>query len=187
MAYRVVMLESDVSLRLKYNNLLIDKGEGDIWIPLEDISVIVVDNLKTNFTARLMSTLADYNISMIICNLEHLPIGLFGAYDNHSRVSKIILTQINKDKEFYDSFWKQIIVKKIENQKKVLLKNDFSKEVIEKLDNWSKDVDDGDPTNREAHSAKVYFNTLMSASFSRGNEDILLNSGLDYGYAIIRG
>lgn len=27
----------------------------------------------------------------------------------------------------------------------------------------------------------------MGTSFSRGNEDILLNSGLDYGYAVLRG
>ena len=45
---------------------------------------------------------------------------------------------------------------------------------------------EGDPTNRESHGAKVYFNELMGRSFSRGNPDILLNSGLDYGYTIIR-
>lgn len=44
----------------------------------------------------------------------------------------------------------------------------------------------GDKSNREAHAAKVYFNLLMGTSFSRGNEDILLNSGLDYGYSILR-
>ena len=43
----------------------------------------------------------------------------------------------------------------------------------------------GDKTNREAHAAKIYFNELMDTSFSRGNDDILLNSGLDYGYTII--
>lgn len=45
----------------------------------------------------------------------------------------------------------------------------------------------GDKSNREAHAAKVYFNLLMGTSFSRGNENILLNSGLDYGYAVLRG
>lgn len=51
---------------------------------------------------------------------------------------------------------------------------------------YREQVQPGDITNREAHAAKVYFNTLMGTTFSRGNEDILLNSGLDYGYAIIR-
>ena len=48
------------------------------------------------------------------------------------------------------------------------------------------DIKAGDTSNREAHGAKVYFNELMGTSFSRGNENILLNAGLDYGYTIMR-
>lgn len=58
--------------------------------------------------------------------------------------------------------------------------------VVEHLGAFSEEVQPGDPANREAHGAKIYFNELMGTSFSRGNEDILLNSGLDYGYAICR-
>lgn len=58
--------------------------------------------------------------------------------------------------------------------------------VIKLLNQFCEEVCIGDTTNREAHAAKVYFNELMECSFSRGNEDILLNSGLDYGYAIFR-
>lgn len=185
MAYRVVLIESECSLHLKLNNLLIDKGEGDIWIPLEDISMIVLDNLKIQFTVRLMSTLAEHNIGVIMCNIDHLPIGFYSSYDNHSRISKCIGFQINKSEEFYDAFWKAIVFQKINNQKQVLEtlgKND----VTEKLEELANDIIDGDKTNREAHAAKVYFNNLMNATYSRGNEDILLNSGLDYGYTIIR-
>ena len=185
MAYRVVLIENECSLHLKLNNLLINKGEGDIWIPLDDISMIVLDNLKIQFTARLMSTLAEHNIGVIFCNLDHLPIGFYSSYDNHSRISKCIGFQINKSEEFYDTFWKTIVQKKIDNQKQVLEilgKNDKSI----KLEELANDISNGDKTNREAHAAKVYFNSLMDSTFSRGNEDILLNSGLDYGYTIIR-
>ena len=133
MAYRVVMIESEVSLQLKYNNLLINKGEGDIWIPLEDISVIVIDNLKIQFTARLMSTLAEHNIGVIICNMEHLPIGFYCSYDNHSRVSKMLAIQIDKNQQFYDAFWKQLIFHKINNQMQVLQKYLWSEHSIKKL------------------------------------------------------
>ncbi len=90
MAYRVVLIENECSLHLKLNNLLINKGEGDIWIPLDDISMIVLDNLKIQFTVRLMSTLAEHNIGVVICNIDHLPIGFYSSYDNHSRISKCI-------------------------------------------------------------------------------------------------
>lgn len=61
-----------------------------------------------------------------------------------------------------------------------------NKTAFEKMYDYREQAAAGDITNREAHAAKVYFNTLMGTTFSRGNEDILLNSGLDYGYAIIR-
>ena len=185
MAYRVVLIESECSVHLKLNNLLIDKGEGDVWIPLDDISMIVLDNLKIQFTVRLMSTLAEHNIGVVICNLEHLPIGFYSSYDNHSRISKCIGFQINKDNDFYDSFWKEIVCQKINNQKQVLEQLDKN-DTVQKLEELAGNIEKGDITNREAHAAKIYFNTLMGTSFSRGNEDILLNSGLDYGYAIIR-
>ena len=185
MAFRVILIESECSVHLKLNNLLIDKGEGEIWIPLEDISIIVLDNLKIEVTVRLLSTLAEYNIGIIICNMEHLPIGFFSSYDNHSRISKNIGFQIEKDRSFYDEFWKEVVYQKISNQKQVL-KILKKTESDEKLQHFLEEITIGDKTNREAHAAKVYFNTLMGATFSRGNEDILLNSGLDYGYTIIR-
>lgn len=185
MAFRVVLIESECSVHLKLNNLLIDKGEGDIWIPLDDISMIVLDNLKIEVTVRLMSTLAEHNIGVVICNMDHLPIGFYSSYDNHSRVSKCIGYQINKAQEFYDAFWKAIVYQKIINQKQVLEMLEKS-ENIDKLEKLVSEINDGDKTNREAHAAKVYFNSLMGTTFSRGNEDILLNSGLDYGYTIIR-
>ena len=185
MAYRVVLIESECARHLKLNNLLIDKGEGDIWIPLDDISMIVLDNLKIQFTVRLMSTLAEHNIGVIMCNIEHLPIGFYSSYDNHSRISKCIGFQINKPEEFYDVFWKSIVIEKISNQMQVLELLE-KHDVTEKLQELAKNVSDGDKTNREAHAAKLYFNTLMGTTYSRGNEDILLNSGLDYGYTIIR-
>ena len=185
MAYRIVLIESECSIYLKLKNLIINKGDGDIWIPLDDISMIVLDNLKIEFTVRLMSSLAEYNIGVIFCNMDHLPIGFYSSYDNHSRISKNIGYQIEKDSAFYDSFWREIVFEKISNQKKVLrILNKNTAE--EKLIQLAKELKDGDPSNREAHAAKIYFNLLMGTSFSRGNEDILLNSGLDYGYSIIR-
>lgn len=186
MAFRVLLIESEVHIHLKLNNMVIDKDGNDVWIPLDDISVIVLDNLSVNITARMMSVLADKGIELIICNMEHLPIGSFGAYDNHSRVSKILGFQINNSKEFYDDLWMKIVKEKIDNQLKVLKIIQKEDELIHKMLQLKNDVLSGDPTNREAHAAKIYFNSMMNSTFSRGNDNILLNSGLDYGYSIIR-
>lgn len=43
MGFRVVLLENEVQIRLKLDNLIVRKEEKDIWIPLSDISMLVID------------------------------------------------------------------------------------------------------------------------------------------------
>ena len=49
-----------------------------------------------------------------------------------------------------------------------------------------KQVTEGDPTNREAYAARLYFMTLFGRNFKRGRYDDAVNAGLNYGYAILR-
>lgn len=186
MAYRVILIENEVDIKLKLDNLVITKEGNDVWIPMEDISVIVLDNLRIGITTRMLSTMAEYNIALIICDNSHTPIGYYSSYDNHSRMAKMIGSQISKNSVFYDNLWQSIVRNKIENQAQALEILGKSKQAIDDIRKFAENVKAGDTDNREAHSAKVYFNTLMDTTFSRGNEDILLNSGLDFGYTIIR-
>ena len=187
MAFRVILIENDVTLRVKLNNLVVTKMGEDIWIPLDDISMIVLDNLASELSARLLCQLSEHGIGLLICNQMHLPTGFYSSYDNHSRSSKVIGYQIEKNKDYYDILWKHIVEAKIINKAKAYLKIKQDKNGYEKIKQFLYDITIGDKSNREAHAAKVYFNLLMGTSFSRGNEDILLNSGLDYGYSILRG
>ncbi len=186
MGFRVVLIENEVNLSTKLNSLIVHKGEDEIWIPLDDISMVVIDNLKINITTRMLCLLADYNIGVIFCNQEHLPIGFYSSYDNHSRISKSIGFQIGKNGEFYGELWKDIVKAKLENQAQVLRKLGKREEVVDAIRAFKEEVLPSDSTNREAHGAKVYFNELMGTTFSRGNEDLLINSGLNYGYTIVR-
>ena len=187
MAFRVVLIENEVAIKVKLNNLVITKNDKDIWIPLDDISMIVMDNLSTVITTRLLCQLSEAGIGLMLCNQQHLPTGYYSSYDNHSRSSKVIGYQVDKSRDYYDSLWRQVVIAKIVNQAKayVMLKGDETGG--QKIFEFAENITEGDKTNREAHAAKVYFNLLMGTSFSRGNEDILLNSGLDYGYAVLRG
>lgn len=187
MAFRVIYIENEISIKIKLNNLIITKGiQDDIWIPMSDISMIVIDNLSTNISIRTLYALSEQGIGVVICDTKHHPAGIYSPIANHSRAPKILGYQIRfHQTEATDILWKEIVIHKIDNQRKVLQKLDYIEQAKHLLD-MINNVEEGDPTNREAHAAKVYFNTIMNNSFSRGNEDILLNSGLDYGYAIIR-
>lgn len=187
MGYKVVLIENEVAISLKLNNLIVRKEGRDIWIPLDDISMIVVDNLSSNITFRIISQLAEHKIGMIVCDTKHHPVSYCGGFDNHSHVSKILGHQLQKDETFYNMLWKEIVVHKIYNQARAYYRITKNIEKREQIMKFAQEVVPGDISNREAHAAKVYFNALMGNSFSRGNESILLNSGLDYGYSIIRG
>lgn len=186
MAYKVILIENEVDIKLKLDNLVIYKSGNEIWIPMDDISVVILDNLKINITVRMLSLMAEHNIALIVCDIKHNPLGFYCSYDNHSRMSKMIGNQISRTRDFYDELWEIIVKSKIENQAQVLELLDKSSDTVIDMRKFKENVSDGDKSNREAHGAKIYFNTLMNTSFSRGNEDILLNSGLDYGYAILR-
>lgn len=186
MGYKIILIENDVKMSIKLNNIIINKEGHDIWISVDDVSLLVIDNMKITLTSRMLSYLAEHNVGMIFCDAKHLPIGYYCDYDNHSHISKILNYQIQYSQTEYDKLWKKIIIAKLNNQAETLKILGKDNVIALKIKEYCDEITDGDKSNREAHGAKVYFNELMGTSFSRGNEDILLNSGLDYGYTIIR-
>lgn len=52
------------------------------------------------------------------------------------------------------------------------------------LDQYIKEIELGDVTNREGHAAKVYFNALFGLDFTR-SADNSINAALNYGYGIL--
>lgn len=52
------------------------------------------------------------------------------------------------------------------------------------LMSYVEEVTSGDKTNREAHAAKVYFNSLFTKKFIRNDSDDI-NAALNYGYSIL--
>ena len=186
MAFRIIFIENEINAKIKLDNLVLNTPEGESWIPVSDIAVIVLDNLRITLSTRFLCTLAQNNVALVLCDEKHLPIGLFCSYDNHSRAFKHLEFQIKTNGEFYDRLWKDIVVRKILNQAEVIKKVGKREEIYDAIKKMAYETRNGDKTNREAHAAKIYFNELMDTTFSRGNDELLLNSGLDYGYTIIR-
>lgn len=185
MSKNILIVESAVKLKLELDNLLIEINDEEGVHPIKDIECLIIDNGYTSLSVRLLEKLAEFNVPMIITNKKHLPCGYYFPIENHARCSKVLKKQI----EFFDKnnfLWNKIVKAKIKNQAKVikLLLKDI--ETFNKINELAEEVKDGDITNREGHSAKIYFNRLMNCTFSRGNDEIILNVALNYGYAIIR-
>jgi CRISPR/Cas system-associated endonuclease Cas1 len=80
----------------------------------------------------------------------------------------------------------KVIKNKIINQDELLIKIGFPSY----LNKYANDVKHFDITNREGHSAKVYWHILFGNDFIRDQKSFkfpIINSMLNYGYAILRG
>ena len=183
MGFRNIKIDSHVKLSIKNQQLYI---ETDILrqIPLEDINCIIIENQTVTVSAYLLQKMADMGITVYVCDEKHLPNAVLLPMVRHSRHFKILKYQIEAGKPLQKRLWQQIVVRKIRNQALCLAYLDL--DGSEELMNMCKEVQSGDRTHVEAKAAAFYFKSLYGLGFSRGNDHVI-NSALNYGYAIVRG
>ena len=183
MGFRNIKIDSHVKLSIKNQQLYI---ETDILrqIPLEDINCIIIENQTVTVSAYLLQKMADMGITVYVCDEKHLPNAVLLPMVRHSRHFKILKYQIEAGKPLQKRLWQQIVVRKIRNQALCLAYLDL--DGSEELMKMCKEVQSGDRIHVEAKAAAFYFKSLYGLGFSRGNDHVI-NSALNYGYAIVRG
>ena len=188
MTWRVVHVSQGEKMRLKLDNLLVQKMGQEFTVPLSDISIIVAEGGDTVVTLRLLSALSKYNIALVVCDNEHLPTGIYHSQNGHFRAYKRLIEQLDWSQKQKDKAWQIVTYYKINNQEDVLAMFEKSLDNIRLLSDYKEQIEPGDRTNREGHAAKVYFNELFGKQFVRvtQQEADVINAGLNYGYAIMR-
>lgn len=184
MTWRIVHVSQSEKMRLKLDNLLVQKMGQEFTIPLSDISIIVAEGGDTVVTLRLLSALSKYNIALVVCDNEHLPTGIYHSQNGHFRAYK----RLKESQKQKDKAWQIVTYYKINNQEDVLAMFEKSLDNIRLLSDYKEQIEPGDRTNREGHASKVYFNELFGKQFVRvtQQEADVINAGLNYGYAIMR-
>ena len=188
MTWRVVHVSQSEKMRLRLDNLLVQKMGQEFTVPLSDISIIVAEGGDTVVTLRLLSALSKYNIALVVCDNEHLPTGIYHSQNGHFRAYKRLKEQMDWSQKQKDKAWQIVTYYKINNQEDVLAMFEKSLDNIRLLSDYKEQIEPGDRTNREGHAAKVYFNELFGKQFVRvtQQEADVINAGLNYGYAIMR-
>ncbi|OJG19242.1 CRISPR-associated protein [Enterococcus canis] len=152
-------------------------------IHLSEIDILLLETTDISITTMLIKRLTDENIDLIFCDDKRLPIGrissFYGRHDSTLQLQK----QIEWDKKLQGSVWTNIIAQKISNQMIYLRACGFE-EKANSLKNLLEGLEIFDPTNREGHAARIYFNTLFGNDFTRESSNAV-NAGLDYGYTLI--
>lgn len=152
-------------------------------IHLSEIDVLLLETTDITLTTMLIKRLVDENILVLFCDDKRLPIGkllpFYGRHDSSLQLTK----QLGWTDARKASVWTTIISQKIMNQG-VHLKAQGYHEKAESLLQLNSGLELFDPTNREGHAARIYFNRLFGNDFTR-EADNDINAGLNYGYTLL--
>ena len=188
MGWKVVHLTKPCKIKIKSENLFLYfyEDEREVKVTIKDIDFILFDNTQFSITGKTLELLAKNNIATLFIDEEFTPCGVLTPYFQHSTMTEIAHTQISLTREFKEKVWQEIIKSKLSNQAKVL--ELFGIEKSNELIQLSSKVQLYDKNNDEALGARIYWKQLFKVpNFKReqGAEDII-NSMLNYGYAIVR-
>ena len=182
MSFRTVVITNQAKLSYKNRFLVVKKDALEQYIHLSEIDTIIVDSISVSISTYLLKELSDYKINIIFCDEKHNPFGELQSFYSRHNCSKKIFQQCKWKQKRKDELWSLLVKNKIFNQAQVLKKIKSANSRL--LLSYMKEVQVGDKTNREGHSAKVYFGSLFGKNFTK-NADDRINSALNYGYAVL--
>lgn len=183
MGFRTIVVNQHSKLSYKNNHLIFKSETTTETIHLSEIDLIILETTDIVITTMLVAKLVEENIAVIFCCKKSLPsaqlVPYYGRHDSSLTMKKQL--QWDDDRKHYAA--SQIIRQKMHNQAEFLHSYNFTQKAtaIIKL---ADQLQPTDPTNREGHAARIFFNTLYGNDFSRHNPNTI-NSGLDYGYTLI--
>ena len=182
MSFRTVVIKERAKLDLKLN-YLVCRNDKEIKVFIPEISELILESTGISLTCALISELVKNNVKIVFCDQKNNPESEVLPYYGNYHSAKRLKDQMAWSDDVKAVVWSEIIKNKIHQQAKLLKELKLTKE-SDMLACYKNQVEINDRTNREGHSAKVYFNALFGLDFSR-REDKSQNSALNYGYAIL--
>ncbi len=183
MGFRSVCIESRCKCSYSGGYLVVTKGDSTTKIHLTEISSLTFCTTQVYVSGFLMAELARSKIPVIFCDEKSYPIAeslpINGAHD----CPKAINQQMEWSLPAKKKLWQRLVRDKIDRQAEVLKLLGHDREATV-LASYRADVRSGDPTNREAAAASLYFSTLFGKEFNR-DLDIPINACLNYGYSVL--
>lgn len=182
MSWRTVVITKRCKLDYKMGFMLV-RAEETKKIFLDEIAILLIENPAVALTGCLLEALTEKKIKVILCDAKRSPNAELVPYYNSYDCSRKIKAQISWSDDIKGAVWSDIVAEKIRKQADFLDELTKTKEA-ELLRSYLHHIEPHDPTNREGHAAKVYFNALFGMDFTRSEENTT-NAALNYGYSII--
>lgn len=181
MAFRTVVISAEAELHVQQGQLVAIQ-EQTVWIPTEDIAVLVLENPRVHISAAALSLLAEQGVAVAVCDRKHMPSGLLLPHCQFSRQLTVTRRQLGLSLPQKKRLWQRIVRSKIVNQAACL--DALGLDGSDKLRAYATSVQSGDASGMEAAAARLYFRRLIPDATRRAPEGP--GGSLDYGYAILR-
>lgn len=183
MGWRTVVVNTHSKLSYKNNHLIFKDASRTELIHLSEVDILLLETTDIVLSTMLIKRLVDENILVIFCDDKRLPTAYLMPYYGRHDSSLQLSRQITWNEDTKAQVWTSIIAQKILNQAFYLGSCGFLEKSQSVIDLYH-GLDLFDPSNREGHAARIYFNTLFGNDFSR-EQDNDVNAALDYGYTLI--
>ncbi|HFI0563905.1 TPA: type II CRISPR-associated endonuclease Cas1 [Streptococcus suis] len=183
MGWRTVIVNTHSKLSYKNNHLIFKDATRTEMIHLSEVDILLLETTDIVLSTMLIKRLVDENILVIFCDDKRLPTAHLMPYYARHDSSLQLSRQIDWEEAVKAEVWTHIISQKILNQSIYLSACGFF-EKSQSVMNLYHSLELFDPSNREGHSARIYFNTLFGNDFNR-ELDNDINASLDYGYTLL--
>lgn len=183
MGWRTVVVNTHSKLSYSNNHLIFKNASKTEKIHLSEIDILLLETTDIVVSTMLIKRLIDENILLLFCDDKRLPIGkllpFYARHDSSLQLSR----QLDWEEVRKIEVWTEIISQKILNQKQHLSQRIYDEKAYSLLV-LHEELEPFDPTNREGHAARIYFNTLFGNDFTRDSDNDI-NAGLNYGYTLL--
>lgn len=181
MGWRSVIITQHAKLSYASRMMTVQTRDGISQIPLEDISLLLINTTQAVITTALISQLTKNEVKVIFSDEMHEPVCETVGYYPNTRDVDLIEQQMTWPVSRQANLWTKIVFAKIKNQMQVLAL--YGNEVNE-LNQELEKIEINDLSNREATAARKYFPLLFEKKFTRRKKSPV-NAALNYGYSIL--
>ena len=164
------IFEENRYLSLSRGFIVIQSGAEELGkVPLDDIGVLLVSAQGATLSKNVLNALAERGCVTVLCGKNYSPQSMVLPVYSHYLFAKILKKQIDASEPFKKRIWQQIVIQKIKNQA-LCLKLCGKEDNIKLIEKIALMVKSGDPDNREAYAARMYWKSLFGESFIRDKD-----------------
>ena len=109
MEFRAIFIANQAQLSVRREQLVIRQAQ-EVTVPMEDITSLLLESQAVTISTAALQKLAEYGVTVYICDEKHLPAALLLPVNRHSRQLKVLKGQIAMTKPVQKRLWQSVVL-----------------------------------------------------------------------------